>query len=306
MRFTPVRRKSRRAGDRAGYLFLGPWFLGLAVFTVGPMVISLYLSFTSYDLFSSPRWAGLANFREMFAHDPRYWHSVRVTAIYVATSVPLKLAVALLLAVALNRRRRLAGLYRAVFYVPSMLGASVAVALVWRAMFDTGGSVDAGLSLLGLHGTSWIFNPSYALWTLVILAGWQFGAPMVIFLAGLKQVPRELHDAAAIDGAGRLRTFVRITLPILSPVIFFNLILELVGAFQAFTPAYIISGGTGGPADSTLFYTLYLYEKGFTDFRMGYASAMAWVLLLVIALVTYVLFRTSRLWVFYGDEGARR
>jgi multiple sugar transport system permease protein len=292
----------KRRGDRSGYLFMVPWIVGLASFTAGPLVISLYLSFTSYDLFTSPQWVGLDNFRRMFTDDPRYWDSVKVTAVYVVGSVPAKLALALAVALLINRARRGVGVYRSLLYVPSLLGASVAVALVWRGMFDAGGAVDLLLGFFGIHAGSWIYDPGTALWTLVALVVWQFGAPMVIFLAGLKQIPAELYDAASVDGASKVRQFWHITVPMLSPVIFFNLLLEVIHAFQAFTPASIISSGTGGPADSTLVYTLYLYQQGFGNFSMGYASAMAWVLLAAVGLVTVVLFATARFWVFYGEE----
>jgi multiple sugar transport system permease protein len=205
----------------------------------------------------------------------------------------------------LNRPSKALGAYRSAFYAPSLLGASVAVALVWRVVFDNGGLVDKTLSTVGIHTGGWITSPRYALLVLVMLAVWQFGAPMVIFLAGLKQIPSELYDAAAVDGAGWWRTFRSVTLPMLSPVIFFNLVLETIHAFQAFTGAFVVSSGRGGPSDSTLFYTLYLYQKGFVEFRMGYASAMAWLLLAAIAVVTAVLFRTSRRWVFYAGEEPR-
>jgi multiple sugar transport system permease protein len=305
----PVRTASRAAAParrrpgRAGYLFLLPWFAGLALFTVGPMAFSLYLSFTDYSLLQAPQWVGLANYRKIFSDDPRYLHSVWVTVRYVLVGVPLKLALALGVALLLNRRRHGTGLYRAAFYVPSLLGTSVAVALAWRMMFGDSGVAQRLLAAVGVHAPDFVHNPTWALWTLVLLAIWQFGAPMVIFLAGLKQIPADLYDAAAVDGASRWRRFVHVTVPMLSPVIFFNLVLETIHSFQAFTPAYIVSGGTGGPADATLFYTLYLYIKGFNDFAFGYASAMAWVLLAVVGIVTALLFRLSRLWVFYADEG---
>ena len=295
--------RARRREGLAGYAFLLPWFLGLALFTVGPMAFSLYLSFTDYSLLQAPRWVGLENFRRMFTEDPRYLHSVWVTLRYVVVSMPLKLALALAVALLLNRPRRGTGLYRAAFYAPSLLGTSVAVALAWRVMFGDSGTIQTLLSKVGIHAPDFVHNPAWALWTLVLLAMWQFGAPMVIFLAGLKQIPRDLYDAAAVDGASRWRRFLRITLPMLSPVIFFNLVLETIHAFQAFTPAYIVSGGTGGPADATLFYTLYLYQKGFGEFQFGYASAMAWVLLAAVGIITTILFRMSRLWVFYLDRG---
>jgi len=225
-----------------------------------------------------------------------------VTVQYVVLVVPIKLAAALAVALLLNRRRRGLGFYRSAFYAPSLLGASVAVALVWRALFSTGGTVDRLLSDVGVHTGGWIDQPQYAVYTLVLLGAWQFGAPMVIFLTGLKQIPADLYEAAAIDGAGRLRRLRSVTLPLLSPVLLFNLILETIHAFQAFTGAFIVSGGRGGPGDSTLFYTLYLYQRGFTDFRMGYAAAMAWVLLLALGTLTLVLFATARRWVFYAGQ----
>jgi multiple sugar transport system permease protein len=293
----------RRQGS--AYLFLVPWIGGVLVLTIGPMIASLYLSFTDYDLFNPPHWVGLANYVTMFARDDRFWHAVRVTATYVLLSVPAKLLLALGVALLLNRVRRGSGLYRSAFYAPSLLGASVSVALVWRAMFSSGGSMDRVLSAFGVHLGGLIDRPQYALLTLVALAVWQFGAPMVIFLAGLKQVPRELSEAAEIDGAGPVRRFFSVTLPMLTPVLLFNLVLEIIHAFQSFTGAFVVSSGRGGPSDSTLLYTLYLYQRGFTDFRMGYASAMAWALLVLIGLITSLLFRGARRWVFYSGEVAR-
>jgi pectin-derived oligosaccharide transport system permease protein len=285
-----------------GYLFLLPWFLGLLALTLGPMLGSLYLSFTRYDLLSAPQWIGLANFSAMFS-DLRFLDALRVTAVYVFLSVPLKLAVALLVALTLNRGLSGLGIYRAVYYVPSLLGGSVAIAILWRQIFGQNGIVNQGLALLGIHGlSSWVANPDTSVYTLIILAAWQFGSPMLIFLAGLKQIPHEMYEAAGIDGAGPLSKFFHITLPLLSPIIFFNLILQMIGAFQAFTPAFIVSSGSGGPFASTLFYTLYIYQQGFGYFHMGYASAMAWVLLMIIAIFTAVAFTSSRFWVFYQDE----
>ncbi|MEV4313621.1 sugar ABC transporter permease [Actinocrispum sp. NPDC049592] len=299
----PGPKPKRRTGNQPqAYVFLAPWIAGAVLLTVGPMIVSLYLSFTDYDLFTEPHWVGFDNFVRMFTDDARYLQSVKVTLIYVLASVPLKLIASLLVAMLLNTRAASNGFYRAAFYAPSLLGASVAAALVWRAMFTEGGPVNELLDSVGLHTPSWVDDPSYSLWSIVLLAVWQFGAPMVIFLAGLKQIPRELYEAAEVDGAGPLHRFWHITLPMLSPVIFFNLVLEAIHAFQAFTPAFVIGGGRGGPADSALFYTLYLFQRGFEDFRMGYASAMAWVLLVVIGIVTAVIFRTARLWVFYGDN----
>jgi multiple sugar transport system permease protein len=208
-------------------------------------------------------------------------------------------------ALLLNRTFRGIAWFRGLFYLPSLLGGSVALAIVWRSMFNREGAFNSLLSLFGIHGQPWVNDPNFALETLMLLAIWQFGAPMVIFLAGLKQVPTELYEAASVDGAGAWRKFRNITLPMLSPVIFFNLVLETIHGFQGFTAAFVVSGGTGGPVDSTLMYTLDLYVKGFTELDMGYASAMAWVFLVVVGLVTVVLFSTGRFWVHYSDSEAK-
>jgi len=286
----------------AGYLFLLPWFLGLIVFTAGPVISSLYLSFTNYNLIGLPNWIGLQNYVKMF-QDPDWWDAVRVTLLYVVLSVPLKLVFALMVALLLKQGLRAVGLFRAVYYVPSLLGGSVAIALLWRQMFETDGIVNQALRLVGIPATtSWISSPNTALFTLVILAVWQFGSPMLSFLAGLKQVPQEYYEAASTDGAGALRKFFSITLPMITPLLFFNLILQMVGAFQAFTSAYVVSGGSGGPLNATLFYTLYVYRQGFSYLQMGYASAMSWILLIAIATFTTIAFLTSRYWVFYQDD----
>jgi multiple sugar transport system permease protein len=297
-------RGPRREG-LAGYLFLTPWLVGLATITAIPMLMSLVLSFTDYDIlsdWSELNWVGFDNYQRMFTQDPTFWHSVQVTVLFAVIATPLKLAAALGVALLLNKAVRGVGLYRSLFYLPSLLGGSVALAIVWVSMFSRDGSFNEFLSLFGIAGPGWVNDPDYALGTLILLAIWQFGAPMVIFLAGLKQVPVELYEAASVDGAGAWRKFRSITLPILSPVIFFNLVLETIHGFQGFTSAFVISGGTGGPVDSTLMYTLYLYIKGFTDYEMGYASALAWVFLLAVGLLTVVLFSTGRFWVHYGDE----
>jgi multiple sugar transport system permease protein len=219
----------------------------------------------------------------------------------VLFSVPLKLAFALGVALLLNRGIRGLSLYRAMFYLPSLLGASVAVAILWRQLFAGNGLVNKFLAIFGIEGPSWISNPSYSLWTLVALSVWQFGSPMIVFLAGLRQIPADVYEAASIDGAGKVRQFLRITLPLLTPVIFFNAIIQTIDAFKSFTPAFIISGGMGNPVNSTLFYTLYLYQEAFGFFRMGYASALAWVLLLLISSFTAFAFLTSRYWVHYDE-----
>ncbi|HTJ71372.1 MAG TPA: sugar ABC transporter permease [Actinospica sp.] len=294
------RKRKRHKHNRAAYAFLTPWLIGIFGLTLIPMVYSLYLSFTNYNLLTAPKWIGLENFRLLF-QDPNFWQSVRVTFEYVVFSVPLKLGAALVVAVLLNKKIRGLGFYRSAFYLPSLLGASVAVAVMWQQIFSQQGLLNEFLSVFGIQGPNWIGQPSTALWTLILLSGWQFGTPMLIFLAGLKQLPKDVYEAASLDGSGPLRTFFTITLPLLSPMIFFNLVLETINAFQTFTPAYVISGGQGGPVGSTLLYTLYLYQKGFGSLQMGYASAMAWLLFLVIGLFTAVYFATARKWVNYGD-----
>lgn len=293
--------RERRKGDgKAAALFLAPWFVGLILITAFPLVASLYLSLTDYSLLQAPAWIGVENYTRMF-DDPRFFQALRVTFAYVLVSVPLQLAAALGLALVLDKGLRGLAFYRSVYYLPSLLGGSVAIAILWRRVFGADGLVNQLLGYVGIEGYGWVSHPDYALGTLMILNVWTFGAPMIIFLAGLRQIPAMYYEAASIDGAGRLRRFLSITLPLLTPIVFFNLVLQLIGAFQSFTQAYIVSGGTGGPVDSTLFYTLYLYQKGFTSYEMGYASAMAWFLLLVVAGMTAVNFLASKFWVFYDD-----
>ncbi|WP_433428026.1 carbohydrate ABC transporter permease [Nonomuraea sp. CA-141351] len=286
--------------DRIGYLFLTPWFIGMAVFTVGPILASLYLSFTEYTLLKPPEWLGPANYAEML-EDPRLHKSLLVTFIYVFVSVPVQLALALALALVLNRGVRGLSFYRSIYYLPSLLAGSVSIAILWRQIFGKDGLVNQLLSMAGVEGVSWVAHPDFALGTLVVLNAWTFGAPMVIFLAGLRQIPVSYYEAAQVDGAGTVSRFFRITLPLLTPIIFFNLVLQMIGAFQSFTQAFVISGGQGGPSDSTLLYTLYLYQRGFGSFDMGYASAMAWFLLAVIAALTGLNFLFAKRWVFYGS-----
>lgn len=289
---------------RTAYLFLLPWFIGLVLLTIGPMASSLYLSLTSYDILQPAKWIGFANYEKMFMEDEKYRKSLEVTFTYVFASVPLKLLFALGVAMLLNRGMRGLSLYRTIYYIPTLLGGSVAIAVLWRKMFGGDGAFNQILnSLFGIQPPDWIANPQYSIYSIVLLSVWQFGSTMIIFLAGLKQIPADLYEAAQVDGAGKMSRFLRITVPMLSPVILFNLVIQLISSFQAFTPAFIISNGRGGPIDSTLFYTLYLYIKGFSQFEMGYASAMAWVLLIIIGVFTALVFGTSKYWVNYADGG---
>jgi len=300
----------RRAWRRnlTGYAFIAPWLLAFLSFTFLPIAASAFLAFTDYNVLSqSLHWIGLDNFDRIVFRDPRFWRAVRATFFYALTAVPLKLVFALALAMLLNNTRRFITGYRAAYYAPSIVGASVAVAVVWREMFARGGPVNAVLAPLGIPARAWSGDPATAPWMIILLAVWEFGSPMLIFLAGLKQIPTEFYEAAALDGAGAWQKFVRITLPMLTPLIFFNLVLQMIFGFTVFTSAFIISGGSGAPLDSVLLYSLYLYQAGFKDFQMGYAASMAWALLVVIGVFTALIFRSSSYWVHYETEagGAR-
>ncbi|MGJ3402048.1 carbohydrate ABC transporter permease [Glutamicibacter sp. Je.9.36] len=293
-------RKVPPKDNKAAHIFLIPWTIGLFLITLGPMAMSLYLAFTDYNLLQAPSFSGFENIERML-DDQRLHNSLRVTFTYVLIGVPLQLAVALAVAILLDRGMRGLSFYRSVFYLPSMLGSSVAIAVLWKQIFGTTGLVNQLLEMVGIQGIGWISDPNTSLGSLILLNVWTFGSPMVIFLAGLRQVPMMYYEAASIDGASKWRQFLSITLPMISPIIFFNLVLQIIGAFQNFTQAFIVSNGSGGPADSTMFFTLYLYQQGFKQFDMGYASAMAWLLVLIVGAFTAVNFFVSKYWVFYDD-----
>ncbi|MFD6278969.1 carbohydrate ABC transporter permease [Streptomyces sp. NPDC060209] len=293
-------KKAGRRDDKAAAVFLLPWLIGVVGLTGGPMLVSLYLAFTDYNLLQSADFTGFENITRML-DDARLHNSLAVTFTYVAVSVPLQLAVALGLALLLDRGMRGLSFYRSALYLPSLLGGSVAIAVLWRVVFGEDGLFNDFLGLFGVVGRSWISDPDTSLGTIILLHVWTFGSPMVIFLAGLRQIPRQYYEAASTDGASTWRQFRSITLPLLTPMVFFNLVLGIINAFQSFTQAFVVSGGTGGPADSTLFYTLYLYQEGFGSFRMGYASALAWLLLIIIGAFTAINFWASKYWVFYDD-----
>ncbi|MHB9291317.1 sugar ABC transporter permease [Hollandina sp. SP2] len=293
----------------SSYLFLVPWLLGFFVLTLYPMIYSFYLAFTEYTILQPPKWVGLRNLFIMFAgnveypRDERFLNSLFVTLRFVFISVPLKLAFALAVAMLMNQKLRFIPFYRTIYYIPTLLGGSVAIAVLWRRLFAGDGAINTLIRMLSggaINPPSWISSPIFAIYTLILLAVWQFGSPMIIFLAGLKQIPQEYYEAASVDGAGKVTQFFSITLPSLSPIIFFNFVMQMISAFQSFTQAYIISGGNGGPVDSTMFYSLYLYLRGFAHSQMGYAAAMAWVLLLIIAVLTALTFRGSNSLVSYG------
>ena len=294
----------------SSYAFLAPWLLGFFIWTIYPLIYSLYLSFTQYNIISTPKWIGLRNYFVMFIgnvefpRDERFMKSLLVTLHYVVVSVPAKLVFALAVAMLMNQKLRAIPFYRTIYYIPTLLGGSIAISILWRRLFAGDGIINIIIRQISggrLDPPSWLSTPEFSLYTLIILTVWQFGSPMIIFLAGLKQIPTEYYEAASVDGAGKVRQFFAITIPCLSPIIFFNFIMQMIGAFQSFTQAYVISGGTGGPVDSTMFYSLYLYLRGFAYGAMGYASAMAWVLLVIIAAMTALSFKVSGSFVSYGS-----
>lgn len=297
------RKQEFGTANLAGYLMISPWLVGLLIFTVYPLLSSLYFSFTSYDLLTEPTFAGLSNYKAAFA-DERFFQSMKVTFTYALVHVPLKLAFALAVAMLFNTKRKGVGVYRTLYYIPSIVGGSIAISVMWIQMFGTNGAFNSLVSnLLSIDvSTNWIKNPDTSLATIIILAVWQFGSPMLIFLAGLKQIPRTYYEAAQIDGAGPISRFFRITLPSLTPIIFFNLIMQVISAFMAFTQAFIISGGAGSPSDTTLFYALYIYLQGLKYNQMGYACALAWIMIVLISVITAIIFKTSNAWVFYAEE----
>jgi multiple sugar transport system permease protein len=303
-RQTGPRKKRSRFGQNnlVGYLFISPWLIAFFLFAFIPMVVSLGLSFTDYHILRGWNFIGLDNFHRMFYEDRRYWHSVSATVKYVAFAVPLRVIFALAVAMLLNTKHRGVAIYRAAYYAPSVVGGSIAVAVMWREIFAREGLANYFMSQFGQPRIWWLGHPDYAIWTLVLLAAWQFGSPMLIFLAGLKQIPEQLYESASIDGANAVQKFTRITLPLLTPVIFFNLIMQLIAGFMTFTQAFIVTGGR--PLDTTLFYALYLYRRAFETYEMGYASAMAWVMLVVVAMLTAIVFWTSSHWVYYESQEA--
>ncbi len=285
-----------------GYILLAPWLIGFVVMYVIPMLTSLYYSFTNYNLLNTPSFVGVDNYKRMFTEDDSFWISLRVTFFYVFMMVPLRLGFALFIAILLNSKRKFLGMYRTLYYIPSIVGGSVAVSIVWKQLFGNDGVATALLALVGIdQEISFVGNPSTAIWTIISLGVWQFGSSMLIFLAGLKQIPVSLYESAVIDGANGWVRFIRITIPMLTPIIFFNLILQIINGFRAFTEGFIIT--QGGPMDSTLFYVLNLYRRAFTYFEMGYSSAMAWVLVAIIALFTLIIFKTQSSWVHYESKG---
>lgn len=277
-----------------------PFIIGFVVLTIFPMVMSLYFSFTDYDMLGKPEWIGFENYSRML-DDAKFIKSVKVTLFYVATAVPFRLIFALAIAMLLANVFKFMGTYRTLLYLPSVVGGSVAISIMWRQLFGNEGAVNSILDMFGLPTPSWLGDPAYAIWTLILLYGWQFGSSMLIFLAGLKNIPAMFYEAAMVDGANAFQRFFRVTIPLLTPIILFNVVMQTIQGFMAFTPALIIFQD-GRPLNSTLMYVLYLFQRAFTFFDMGFGSAMAWVLLLVIGIFTALIFKSSSYWVHY-EEG---
>lgn len=287
--------------DLQAYFYILPWILGFLVLQLYPFITSLYYSFTDYTIGAKAGWLGLANYAKLFTKDNEFWNSLKVTLLYTLYTVPGKLIMALAVAVFLNREIRGINLIRTLYYIPSLFGGSVAIAILWKLMFLDNGVVNAILTTLHLPNIQFLGDTKYALKTICSLEIWQFGSSMVMFLAALKQVPRSLYEAAEIDGAGKVKRFFHITVPQITPIIFFNMIMQMIQALQNFTSAFVITDG--GPLKSTYVLGMKLYKEGFSYFKMGYASAISWVVFTIIMIITLVLFGTSSAWVFYGDEG---
>ena len=299
-RKTEGQRRKERKNILVGYAFIFPIVIGLVVFTAVPFFYSLYLAFTDYNGLKSPNWVGFQNFITMFFEDDKFWLSFKITLKFAIVQVPLKLIFALLVAVLLAKASKGVGFYRVAFYVPSVLGGSVAIAMTWKILWGNNGPVNGLLNMLGFESINFLKDTRTALYVLILLGVWQFGSSMLIFLAGIKDIPQIYYEAALMDGASSLQRFFKITLPLLTPCIFFNLINGIIGSLQAFSSAYLITGG--GPLNSTLYYGLNLYNQAFEYSKFGYASAMAWFMLLIIAALTALVFRSSSAWVFYQSE----
>jgi len=279
-----------------GYLFISPWLVGFSVFSLYAIGSAIYYSFCKYSVFRPPQWIGLANYRTMFIDDPLFSKSLYNTTYYSILAIFLGMTVAFLLAILLNQKVRGLSLFRAIFYVPSVTPL-VASSVLWLWILSEYGLLNVFLDYLGIKGPAWLANPAWSKFSLVLMSIWAMGGTMIIFLAGLQGVPRQLYEAAKLDGAGIWHQFRHVTIPMMTPVILFNLIMGVIGSFQVFTQAFIMTGG--GPGDSTLFYVLYLYNNAFSYYKMGYASALAIILFIIILSLSLIIFSTSKKWVYY-------
>ena len=300
---TWTRRRIRQTIE--GYLFIAPWLVGFVLFTAGPTVASLVLSLFKWTLIRPPRFVGVDNYVTMFTDDPLFWQSLRVTLIYVAVAVPLQIVFALFLALLLNQKVRMIAVFRTMFYLPSVV-SGVAIAVLWQWLYQPDlGLINDLLRRVGIEGPAWLMSQRWALPAIIGASLWTVGGTMIIFLAGLQDIPQHLYEAAALDGAGELAKFRHVTLPMLSPVIFFNLILGLIAAFRMFELPLVMTN-RGGPLNATMFFALYLYLSAFNFLKMGYAAALAWILFIIIMIVTVVQLKLAQSWVYYEFEGTRR
>ncbi len=292
----------RRTEAITGILMASPWIIGFVVFIAGPMIVSLYLSMTRWDLFTTPKWVGFENYITLLTNDPTFMQSLKVTLIYSVVSVPLQVIVGLVLAALLNQKIRFLGIFRSIYYLPSVVGG-LSVAIMFRWVFGTQyGLLNGALRILGVTGPSWLGDPNWVMVSFILMSLWGSGGAMLIYLGGLQGIPTELYEAADVDGAGTIAKFLRITVPMMTPVIFFNLVMGIISALQEFVLPFAMTNG--GPANSSLFVVLNLYRNAFQFFQMGYASAIAWVLFVIILVLTALVFRFSNAWVYY--EGSVR
>jgi oligogalacturonide transport system permease protein len=292
-------RQSKR--DRMGYVYILPWILGFLIFQAYPLIASFCYSFTDYAITDKPIFVGFDNYITMFAADSLFYTSLGNTLRFVFMSLPMKIITALIVAVVLNQKLKGINIYRTLYYIPSIFGGSVAVAILWRFLFMDSGLLNRGLAAVHLPAVQWLSNPRLALFTLSLLSVWQFGSSMVLFLAALKQVSEDLYEAARIDGAGHLSIFFRITLPMITPVLFFNILMQMVHAFQDFSGPFVIT--RGGPLHATYLFALKLYDEAFLYFKMGYASSLSWILFALIFVFTLIFFRFSSMVTYYEDGG---
>ncbi len=283
-----------------GLLYIMPWLIGFLVFTLYPIIASFYLSFTDYNLMDAPTWIGFGNFTKLFGNK-QFLKALGVTAKYVVLVVPLKLAFSLFVAFILNMNIKGINFFRTAYYIPSILGSNVAIAILWKFLFATDGLVNQVLGVVGVDPISWFGQATPALFTIVLLRVWEFGSTMVIFLSALKEVPGDLYEAAAVDGSGPWRNFFQITIPMITPIIFFNFIMQLVSAFQEFNAPYLIT--SGDPQKGTYLLPMLIYDNTFKHYKMGYASAMSWILFIIVMAFTLITFNSSKYWVYYSDNG---
>jgi oligogalacturonide transport system permease protein len=291
--------KSSLKNNREGYFYIAPWVIGFLVFGFYPLITSLYYSFTNFGMFNKPHFIGFKNYIYMFTEDPDFLPSLLVTFKYVLFSVPLKIVSALFFAMLLNRNLKFINVFTTVYYLPSILGSSVAISILWRFIFSTSGVINNILSRFHMQAVPFLEHPKYALFTVSLLVVWSFGSSMVIFLAGLKQIPKELYEACDVDGASKVREFFTITFPLITPSLFFNIIMQMINSFQSFTSIFVITHG--GPMKSTYVYMMKLYDDAFANFKMGYASALSWVLFIIILVITSILFTQSNKHVYYME-----